>query len=120
MGYLGGQNTSQASMSGRLGVLGGAGQPPKIDTTGAAQRGLQGMQGAAQTLGQQTKASKSVHQAGEAAKTAGGALLSSASMGATGATVGSAVAGGAQAGSTGGWIGAGIGAVVGLAAYYLM
>ena len=52
-------------------------------------------------------------------KTAGGALMSAAGMGAAGASAGSAMAAGAGKGSAGGYIGAGVGALGGLAVYYL-
>lgn len=52
-------------------------------------------------------------------KTAGGALVSGASMGMAGASAGSAIAKGASTGSAGGWWGAAIGAIIGLGAYLL-
>ena len=89
-----------------------------VNTQSALDRSQQSLSESIRAAGNITK--KGTHT--EEEKTAGGAMLSAVSMGASGAVAGSALAGAAEGGMTGsagGWWGAAIGAIVGLGAYLL-
>lgn len=78
------------------------------------------LRGAGSHYGQMMKEEKSVRKTEAPGKTAGGAMMSGASMGLAGASAGATIAKGTQMGaSTGGLWGAGLGAVIGLGAYLL-